>query len=97
MPNHIAPVLERFETVHGQQSLGDIRVMLADQRARLAGRAGADVPALKNDDLAGTTPGQLIRGGQAIDAGADHDDIGGLRKIASCFIHAVSVRRSRHS
>jgi hypothetical protein len=55
--------------------------MLPDERAGLGRGPGSDLPPFEDDDFAGLPPGELKRGGEAIDARPDHDHVGRGGKV----------------
>ena len=58
----ITPVLEDLDRFVRESRFGDIGVVRAYQRSRLAGRSGAEIALLHDHDLAGASFGELIGG-----------------------------------
>ena len=74
------PLLERPVNLQALPRHPDrrlVRVMLAKDRPRLAGRPGADEPLLQQDDPAEPLRGQMVGDAQAHDAAADDDGVRG--------------------
>ena len=72
----LAEVAEDLQALEREARLGLVRVVHADQRARLAGGAGRQLPALDEDDVADAQPREVERGAGAIGASADDHDVG---------------------
>ena len=71
----LEPVVERDRIA---EQLGDVGVgaKLADEAGGMPGRAGGELAALEQQDLADAHLGEMIGGRAADDAAADDDDLG---------------------
>src|SRR5690242_20869729 len=74
-PDDLRPIGVDLPAPLGERGFGSVRIMTAQQGARLAACAGRDDGAFEEDDATGSPPRQLPGQARSHDAAADDGDI----------------------